>query len=211
MGKAMRWIVLILIATGAALASPGAEISGARVQTVYLLPMAHGLDQFVANRLTREHLLEVVADPKRADAVFTDRLGEAFESQLDDLYPAPKPAAPKPAAEPAAETQSEGAKDAGPKDHSAKDGKSKEPTMKGDTLTSKGDTLTSMPEPRATVGAAVPVSSFGRGKGTLFLVDAHSRAVLWSIYEKPGRTSPDQLDKVARRVVDRLKHDLQPK
>ena len=196
----MRWTVLILIATGAALGSPAAEISGARVQTVYLLPMAHGLDQFVANRLTREHLLEVVADPKRADAVFTDRLGEAFELQLDDLYPAPKPAAP----EPAAESKSEGAEDAGPKDQSAKDGKSKDPTMKGDTLTSTS-------EPRATGGAAVPVSSFGRGKGTLFLVDAHSRAVLWSIYEKPGRTSPDQLDKVARRVVDRLKHDLQPK
>ena len=205
MGEAMRWTLLILIAAAVALVSPGAEISGARVQTVYLLPMAHGLDQFVASRLTREHLLEVVADPKRADAVMTDRLGATFELQLDDLYPAPKPAAPEPAAESKSESAKDaGPKDAGPKDQSAKGDKSKDSTM-------KGDTLTSMSEPRATGGAPVPVSSFGRGKGTLFLVDAHSRAVLWSIYEKPGRSSPDQLDRVARRVVDRLKHDLQPK
>ena len=199
--EAMRWILPVIIASAAALGSSGAEISGAKVQTVYLLPMAHGLDQYVANRLTREHLFEVVSDPKRADAVFTDHLGEAFEAKLNVLYPAPKPAAPEPAAE---SDTNESTTDAGPKDQNAKDDKSKDPNRKGDTVTSTS-------EPRATGGAAVPVSSFGRGKGTLFLVDAHSRAVLWSIFEKPGRTSPDQLDRIARRVVDRLKHDLQPK
>ena len=206
MGEVMRWTLLSVMVAVAALGSEGAEISGARVQTVYLLPMAHGLDQFVANRLTREHLFEVVADPKRADAVFTDHLGATFEAQLKDLYPPPPAAKPEPAAEPA---KNESSEDAAPKEQSAKDEKSKDEKVKDPIM--KGDTLTSTSEPRATAGAPVPASSFGRGRGTLFLVDPHSRAVLWSIYEKPARTSPDQMDRAARRVVDRLKHDLQPK
>ncbi len=60
---------------------------------MYLLPMAHGLDQYLANRLTRDGVVQVVADPKKADAIITDRLGESFERRLDDLFPPPKPAA----------------------------------------------------------------------------------------------------------------------
>jgi hypothetical protein len=55
------------------------------------------------------------------------------------------------------------------------------------------------------------VSTFARGKGTLFLVDARSRAVLWSVYERPVKSTPDQLDHTAKLVVERLKHDLAPK
>src|SRR5688500_13830221 len=62
------------------------------VREVYLLPMSGGLDQYLANRLTREGRFEVVTDPKNADAVFTDRLGPAFEDKLKELYPRP----PKP-------------------------------------------------------------------------------------------------------------------
>jgi len=47
--------------------------------TVYILPMGHGLDQHIANRLTREHVVEVVADSARADALLTDRLGGPLE------------------------------------------------------------------------------------------------------------------------------------
>ena len=45
-------------------------------------------------------------DPKLADAVFTDHLGEGFQAQLEDFSPTPKPPEPpKPAvAEPAAKT-----------------------------------------------------------------------------------------------------------
>ena len=61
------------------------------VHTVYLLPMAHGLDQYLANRLTNEHVYQVVTDPKRADAIFTDGVGKAFEAKLSDLLPDPEP------------------------------------------------------------------------------------------------------------------------
>jgi hypothetical protein len=57
------------------------------VHTVYILPMAGGLDQYLAAQLTREHVIQVVADPKIADAVLTDRLGEAFEQKMTELHP----------------------------------------------------------------------------------------------------------------------------
>ena len=62
-----------------------AQIAG--VRTVYILPMAGGLDQFLAAELTREHVLQVVADPKTADAVLTDYLGEGFEKRVAKIHP----------------------------------------------------------------------------------------------------------------------------
>ncbi len=62
----------------------GADLGDTK--TVYLLPMASGLDQFLAIRLTTGALLQVVTDPQKADAVLTDRIGTAFEQKLDDLY-----------------------------------------------------------------------------------------------------------------------------
>ena len=56
------------------------------VKTVYVLPMANGLDQYLAARLTASSVIQVVADPQKADAVFTDHVGEAFEKSMDDLY-----------------------------------------------------------------------------------------------------------------------------
>lgn len=78
----MRRILLIPILAWAAWA---AESLG-QVQAVYLLPMASGLDQYLAQRLTREAVFPVVTDPKLADAVFTDQIGVAFERRLADLY-----------------------------------------------------------------------------------------------------------------------------
>src|SRR5438128_11988597 len=75
----------LLLCSLLACLSLGANIS--QVQSVYLLPMAGGLDQFLANRLTG--VFRVVTDPKLADAVFTDRLGEPFEQKLAELYPKP--------------------------------------------------------------------------------------------------------------------------
>lgn len=56
------------------------------VKTVYLLPMSNGLDQYLAVQLTTDSVLQVVTDPQKADAVFTDHLGQAFEQTLTDLY-----------------------------------------------------------------------------------------------------------------------------
>jgi hypothetical protein len=59
------------------------------VKTVYLLSMSNGLDQYLANRLTKGGRFEVVTDPEKADAIFTDRIGLAFEQKWDELYPPP--------------------------------------------------------------------------------------------------------------------------
>ena len=55
------------------------------VKTVYLLPMSNGLDQYLAMQLTANAVFQVVTDPQKADAVFTDHLGESFEQSLADL------------------------------------------------------------------------------------------------------------------------------
>ena len=167
----MRCTALLFIP----LLAGAAEIGGTTVRTVYIMPIGHGLDQYVANRLTREHLLEVVADPARADAIFTDGLGKPLEYALEKLHPTPKPAEEE-------DTDSESNADT------------------PDTKSPRRAKITTNAEP--------VTSTFGRGKGTLFLVDARSRAVLWSVYEKPKRYTPDQLDHIAKRVVDRLKQDL---
>ena len=61
----------------------------AQVKSVYLLPMGGGLDQYLAIRLTESQLFRVVTDPNLADAVITDRIGEAFEERLAELFPDP--------------------------------------------------------------------------------------------------------------------------
>ena len=57
------------------------------LRTVYVLPMAGGLDQYLAEWLTRDHVMQVVTDPKIADVVLTDRLGEAFEQKMAEIRP----------------------------------------------------------------------------------------------------------------------------
>ncbi len=69
-------------------AAPRPEL--AEIHTVYLLPMSGGLDQFLAVRLTEHSLFQVVTDPAKADAVFTDRIGSSFEDTLKTLVAHPK-------------------------------------------------------------------------------------------------------------------------
>jgi hypothetical protein len=54
-------------------------------------------------------------------------------------------------------------------------------------------------------------STFGRGKGTFFLVNAKSREVLWSTFEVPKDSAAEQLDRTASDIVNRLIHDLKKK
>ncbi len=65
------------------------------VKTVYLLPMSNGLDQYLASSLTSDSVFQVVTDPKKADAVLTDHVGENFEQRLDELYGSTAPKAEK--------------------------------------------------------------------------------------------------------------------
>jgi hypothetical protein len=156
----------------------GAELGG--VHSVYLLPMSRGLDQYLANRLTNEHLFQVVTDPKKADAIFTDRIGESFEEKLTDILPSPEPVA-KPVAPPADEPDDQ---------------------PRGRTLPT--ETVNKLANPASS-------SIFGRGKGTVFLVDPKSHEVLWSAYQPPKNTSNTELDRTASDIVSRLKRALKPK
>ncbi len=169
----------LLLLCGSTLAA--ADLSS--VKTVYVFPMTHGMDQYVANRLTEGHVLQVVSDPKLADAVFTDQLGAAFEYRLAHINPPVD--APK---------QVKSDKDKN--DTTSTDKTDKEA---GDVAKSR----TNEEPPR--------VSSFGRGKGTYFLVDAKSKRVLWSAFEKPGSVTPPHLKKTAGKLASKLQDDLSAK
>jgi hypothetical protein len=121
----------------------------AAIQKVYILPMPGGLDQYLAEWLTREHVMQVVADPKLADAVLTDRIGEAFEQKLEKIHP----------------------------------------------LDDDDDTPAN----------AHPGFRSGMNQGTIFLVDAKSRHVVWSDFEKPPRSgSGAAMNRRAGRIAKKL-------
>ncbi len=154
-----------------------------QVQTVYLMPMGYGLDQYLANRLTSESVFNVVTDPKQADAVLTDQLGAGFERRFEEMFRRPEPVAPPPAAATDAKT--------GPLPEK------KEKEMDAEAIA----------QLKLTSGQP-PISSFSRGKGNIFLVDIKTRQVLWSLYERPKKILPDELDRTSGRIVLRLKKDL---
>ena len=98
--------------------------------------------------------MQVVADPKIAEVIMTDRLGQAFEQQLKAIRP-----------------------DADKKsDDSA----------------------------RNTFRSTVP-------RGTIFLVDAKSRQVLWSDYQKPPRSNSDgDLNHTAEQIAKKAFKQVTP-
>jgi hypothetical protein len=55
------------------------------------------------------------------------------------------------------------------------------------------------------------MSTFGRGKGTLFLVDTRTREILWSTYEEPKANEPKYLDRTAGAVTKRIQKALEAK
>jgi hypothetical protein len=79
------WILALAALSAGAAVNPQLK----QVNTVYILSMGSGMDQFLANQLTTAGVFRVVTDPKKADAILTDRLGEPFEKKLDELYPPP--------------------------------------------------------------------------------------------------------------------------
>ena len=164
MGIVMKSLAFLLcgILVIPALAAQSTGVAG--VESVYLTPMGNSLDQFLASQLTRQKILRVVADPRKADAVFTDRLGMELQAFLDEIEPAEGKAV-------------SGEKDAGGNDPANAESEQKR----------------------------VTVTTFGRGKGTVFLVDRKTRTVLWSTYERPKNATPDQVNKAASRIAERLK------
>ncbi len=156
----------------------------AAIRKVYLLPMASGFDQYLANQLTVKGVFRVVTDPRKADAVFTDQIGPAFELQLQELYP-PEPEEQEPAkaagesAEAPAETQA------------------------------SAEATAAAAEAKKTREEKRPIiSSFRRGKGNVFLVDLKSRQVVWSAYLPPKNYSSKQLNKAAGKIVTALQRTI---
>lgn len=139
-----RFSVVSLFATLAC-----AQYAGPK--TVYILPMAAGLDQYVAQWLTKDHVMQVVADPKAAEVVMTDRLGDAFEQKMKQIHP-----------------------DADKND-------------------------------RKTEETAPHTFRSTKPQGTIFLVDAKSRQVLWSDYQKPPHSNSDKdLNRAAEQIAKKL-------
>ena len=127
------------------------------VKTVYLLPMANGLDQYLASRLTSDSVFQIVTDPKKADAVLTDHVGESFERSLDDLYGT---------------------------------------TVKDEDKDKKnGDNG---------AGSFARVGGGQRSRGTYFLVERHTRDVLWSDQEIPKDNTVKETRRIADRIASRL-------
>ena len=168
--------LVLLLSCSAALAC-GADL--ANVHTVYVLKMSKGMDQYLANRLTNDHVFQVVTDPKLADAVLTDRIGESFQAKLEELFPSPEPEQP-----------------------------AKEKEKEEDANAKPGGLLA---EPMNKLASPAANSSFGQAPGTIFLVDARSRQVVWSAYDVPKDGSSRQLDRTASDIVSRIKHDLKKK
>ena len=77
---------LLAAATLASAANPELQ----EIKTVYLLPMTNSLDQFLAIRLTKGGVLQVVTDPEKADAVMSDHIGAGLEDKLQSMYGATK-------------------------------------------------------------------------------------------------------------------------
>jgi hypothetical protein len=155
--------VLFTLTALAAAASP--EL--AAVKTVYLLPMSSGLDQYLAVHLTNGNALQVVTDPQKADAVFTDNIGSSLEQKLHELYPV-----------------------------AAKEDAKEEETGKNET---KGDDFKPTMAP------------LSRGKGSIFLVDRKSRAVLWSMYARPSNSQADVLNRLAQKIATQFEKSLKAK
>jgi hypothetical protein len=160
--KGMRLTLASIAFACVAFASGGARLS--EVHTVYLLHMGNSLDQYLANRLTATGLLQVVTDPQKADAIFTDSIGQEFESRMDELYPPPKKAVKK-----------------------------------------EEDSQDSFANSDQHFG------SWSTGQGTVFLVDRHTRNVIWSTYCPVKGSRADDTEKRANDITKRLQSALKPK
>jgi hypothetical protein len=86
----MKWFCLF---AALSVAHAGSEVHPEllEVKTVYLLPMTYSLDQFLAIRLTKGGILQVVTDPNLADAILSEHIGTSLEEQMKSLYGEKKP------------------------------------------------------------------------------------------------------------------------
>jgi len=132
------------------------------VKSVYLLPMGSSLDQYLAEQLTVAGHYTIVTDPNKADAIFTDKLGEGFEAKMAELYPPP-------------------------------------PTEKDEETDKQEDQWSKPPQ---------HFGGFSRARGTVFLVDRATRNVIWSFYEPATTSRPEDMQRRAKHISDKLSKHL---
>jgi hypothetical protein len=158
----------------------GNAASLAQVKTVYILPMSRGMDQYLANRLTRGGVFQVATDASKADALFTDHVDAAFGASLKELYPEAKPVV-----EPAKSADK------------PKEGKESAAGAKPD-------------EPEVKLSGEDRPPVVARSRGTVFLVKRGTGEILWSVYNDPSIRRPKDLDRIAGKIVDALKKSMTP-
>ena len=211
-------IVLLFSSLAVALAAPP-KTELMQVHKVYLLPMSNGMEQYLANRLTGLGVFQVVTDPKKADAIFTDGIGDTFESRQAEWFPQ----------KPVKRASDETAPAAAPEGVPAAPAAQPQPLVAGNLPAPSQAAAAPAPAPPlqpkvsaseaakqdetadSAMGgdrAAAPLSAFHRAKGILFLVDPRSRLVLWSIYAQPKDASSVELDRTAAHVASRIQQDL---
>ena len=202
-------LLAVLVWSGAAQTDEKASLSS--VRTVYLLPMASGMDQYLASQLTREHVLHVVTDPTKADAVLTDHLGAAFEASLKEAYPEFRPSAHTSDSKSDRATVKVAESDKASAPEKAGGKASDQPPSQ---QTGKAPTADSVDEAKSTpsmdlksVGAERARTTM-RAHGTLFMVRRGTWDVIWSAYAEPARGQSKQMDKTAAKLVSQLKASM---
>ena len=89
--RLMRFGAILTLFVGVAAAAVAASADPASASAVYIMPMAGGMDQYIALRLTTDNVILVVTDPQKADVVMTDNIGSGFQDKWKELYPPPAP------------------------------------------------------------------------------------------------------------------------
>lgn len=173
------------------------DASLATVQTIYVLPMSSGIDQFIAHQVAHHHVYQVTTDPLQADAFLSDFVGASFEMRVDDLLKTAREKAELAAQEEAKKEQARKEQETGKKAEAKGKDKEKDRDAK--------DKDTEAPGGFQTAGAVTRIQSFGRGKGNVFLVDAKSRRVLWTGFDIAKNTRAESLQKSASRLVSQLR------
>jgi hypothetical protein len=61
------------------------------------------------------------------------------------------------------------------------------------------------------VNGSPRISPASRGRGAIFLVDRKTRDVVWSMYVKPKSTTPDDMNRTAAEIAEKLAKDRKGK
>lgn len=157
---------------------PRAPLRVGQMHSVYLLGMAYGLDQHLAQYLVRLGVCQVTTDPKAADAVLTDSLGPGFEVRFRQLFAAPKDASDAPSED---------------EDAAVKVRKEEKERAKQEEEWN-----------------AIR-STWGRGRGNVYLVDRYSKAVVYTMYAPPKNSSRPEVDKAAKKIAEDLLKKIKSK